>query len=83
MSYSRNFDCLKHVTEKLLVVKVPMHQVSVNHLVFQSVSYNHQQIVLTFQRLPHPVAEKPKHDVIDREVPQPRRTSYHWGDYLE
>ena len=53
-TYSRCFNALKIVTEKSMIVKLPMHEIRVDHLKFVKVSYSAigSEILLEFERLP-------------------------------
>jgi len=53
-NYSRCFNALKVVTEKKMVVKLPMHHVRVDLLKFTNISYSMMgaEIILEFERLP-------------------------------
>ena len=53
-NYSRCFNAFKVVTEKKMVVKLPMHHVRVDLLKFTNISYSKMgaEIILEFERLP-------------------------------
>jgi len=53
-TYSRCFNAFKTVTEKTMIVKLPMHQVRVDLLKFNDISYSKMgcEIILEFERLP-------------------------------
>ena len=53
-TYSRCFNAFKTVTEKTMIVKLPMHRVRVDHLRFKDVSFSTMgcEIILEFERLP-------------------------------
>ena len=53
-NYSRCFNAFKVVTEKKMVVKLPMDRVRVDLLKFTNISYSKMgsEIILEFERLP-------------------------------
>lgn len=53
-NYSRCFNAFKMVTEKTMIVKLPMDRVRVDLLKFKDISYSKMgaEIILEFERLP-------------------------------